>query len=413
MTPRPQAGPFARRMAPLALLAALVVGVVLPAVYQSEALKERAGEAAVWARHLASRLEDLARERPALWPYDVERLNELAWPLVTAPVHAHVRLDAAGRDAVFEAGPHGRPDELSAWAVVRQDDRAAGRVEVRVEAADTWRAVRLLWIGASVAGLVLGAALFFLPLWTVRRGDERDAALWTALEAANATLEARVEARTLELQARERQLSELGARLVAVQEEERARLSRDLHDDLGQILTGLRLRLTSLDAVARVHPAAAANLDAALGAVDEAVEEVRRLAHRLRPPALDALGLVAALRAHAERWADAAGLRLDLAVEAVEPPAVAAEVLFRVAQEALTNVARHARARVVRLGLDAFDDGWRLVVEDDGRGLPPGTPTKGLGLVGARERVEAAGGYLDLEAAAGGGLRLVAWLPGE
>ncbi len=413
MKPRPQAGPFARRMAPLALMAGLVVGVVLPLVYQTLSFRERRAQADIWARHVGARLEELARERPELWSYDADRLGELVYPLVAPPVEAHVRVDVSGRERVYESGPAGRPDEVAGWSLVRGGGRAVGRVEVRIEAADTRRAVRRLWVVASLSGLGLALALFFLPLWTVRRADALDVQLWRALEEANATLEARVEARTLELRARERQLSELSARLVAVQEEERARLSRDLHDELGQVLTGLRLRLTSLDAVARTAPKAAADLDAALAAVDHAVEEVRRLAHRLRPPALDALGLPAALRAHAERWAEAAQLRVDLAVGDVQPEPALGDVLFRVAQEALTNVARHASARTVRVELADFDDGWRLVVEDDGRGLPADTPKRGLGLIGARERVEAAGGYLDVEGGDAGGVRLVAWLPRE
>lgn len=152
---------------------------------------------------------------------------------------------------------------------------------------------------------------------------------------------------------------------------------------------------------------------AALSAVDAGVEQVRHLAHRMRPAALDGLGLVAALRAHAEQWAADAGIGVRFAFDAREPPPVVAEAVFRVAQEALTNVARHADATSVELTFGPFDDGWRLVVADDGRGLPTAEPgrRRGLGLVGARERVEAAGGYLDVEPGVPRGVRLVAWLP--
>jgi signal transduction histidine kinase len=147
--------------------------------------------------------------------------------------------------------------------------------------------------------------------------------------------------------------------------------------------------------------------------VDEGVEQVRHIAHRLRPAALDGLGTRAALRAHAERWSRDSGLELVVTLPEVEPPGHVGEVLFRVAQEALTNVTRHAEARRVTVSLLPFDDGWRLVVEDDGKGIPaaPAEGRRGLGLLGARERVEQAGGYLDVEAAEPRGTRVLAWHP--
>lgn len=411
MRPAPLARRFAQRMAPLALVAGLVVGAVLPAVYERLVLAERASEAAVWARQLAEGLEGLARARPSLWAYDRLSIDALAASLVEPPISARVRLDVPARDAIYQSAEPISDDEIGGWALVEVGGRALGRVEVRLPAAAARGSVRMLWVAAPLVGAALAAGLFFLPLATVRRGDARNDELWTALVDANASLEARVEARTAELRQRETQLRELGVRLVAVQEEERARISRDLHDDLGQVLTGLRLRLTAMETTLPVDSPGRVHLAAALAAVDDGVEEVRRLAHDLRPAALDGLGLADALGAHARRWAEVAGLGLALELDPVEPPPTVAEVLFRVCQEGLTNVARHARATGVRIELAAADDGWRLVVQDDGRGLDPASRTGGLGLVGARERVEQSGGYLDVEDASGGGTRLVAWLP--
>ena len=399
-------------MWPLALVAGGVFGVVLPATYQSLAFRERSREAALWAGDVARRVEGLARERPVLWAYDQARLRVVTAEVLAAPLSARVRIDAQ-RDAMFIAG-HDEPRgvEAAAWAVVRVEGRAVGRVEVRLPAEHIAASAARLWLAALAGGALLAAALFFLPLRTVRRGDARDEALWRDLQDANATLEARVASRTAELSAREAELSALGAQLVAVQEEERARISRDLHDDLGQVLTGLRLRLSALGhTLGDTHPGQV-HLTAAVEAVDEGVEQVRHLAHRLRPAALDGLGPMAALRGHAERWAETVGAEVALDLCSEDVPASAGEVFFRVAQEALTNVARHAAARHVRVSVGPFDDGWRLVVEDDGVGLnrAPGT-RRGLGLVGARERVERAGGYLDVEASTPHGTRLIAWHP--
>ena len=126
------------------------------------------------------------------------------------------------------------------------------------------------WVIAGLLGLSLGAVLFFLPVGTVRLGDEQNQALWDALSEANTHLEARVEARTAELR-------KLGVRLVHVQEEERSRLSRDLHDELGQTLTGLRLRLTALSVIVENNENATAQLTEALKAIDAGVDQVRGL----------------------------------------------------------------------------------------------------------------------------------------
>lgn len=405
MKPAPLTPPLLRRVGPLALVAGLLVGVALPAIYRHLGLQERAGQAQVWAREVANKLEARAVDRPLLWAYDQPTLQAITRPIVGGAIFGTVRIDTPRADGVFRSGVP-RPGEVAGWAVVRNGGRIVGRVEVRLSAESIRQRAVALWIVAALVGLMLAAGLFLIPLAAARRADDNNAALWYALETANATLEARVAERTAALR-------ELGARLVAVQEEERARISRDLHDDVGQTMTALRLRLTALDATLPDDAPARAHVEVALAAVDAGVEQIRRLAHNLRPAALDGLGLVAALRDHATHWAEAAGVHLHLDLAEGEPPPAITDVLFRLAQEGLTNIARHADATTVWICFGPADDGWQLVVEDDGRGLDPARPKSsgGLGLVGARERVEQAGGYLDVLARAGGGVRLVAWLP--
>jgi two-component system, NarL family, sensor histidine kinase UhpB len=217
--------------------------------------------------------------------------------------------------------------------------------------------------------------------------------------------------RMLELS--QERLRALSRRLFEVQEEERARLARDLHDDIGQALTALKIQLESL---ARDGAAAGPRVLECVETTRHALERVRQLSLSLRPLQLDDLGLVAALRSHLDRQASLSGLTPHFdATEA--PQAVAPDVetaCFRVAQEAITNVLRHAEAR--NIWLRVFTAGGRLAlsVRDDGRGFDldaarrRGDAGARLGLVGMEERVALAGGELELRSSSGQGTVLLA-----
>jgi signal transduction histidine kinase len=216
-------------------------------------------------------------------------------------------------------------------------------------------------------------------------------------------------------------------RLVSAREEERRRLRRDLHDGLGPALGAQRLKVGSARALYAHDPAAAdallAELETDLGA---ALTDIRRLVYDLRPPALDELGLVGAIRQGAapyggrgDHTGGANGDRLRVEVVAPErlPPLPAAvEVAaYRIAQEALTNVARHAHARTCQIRLSLDDTALRVAVTDDGVGLSEpraGSPRHtGVGLVSMRERAEELGGTCQVETPPQGGTQLLARLP--
>ena len=201
-------------------------------------------------------------------------------------------------------------------------------------------------------------------------------------------------------------------RLVSAREEERRRLRRDLHDGLGAQLAGLTVQTGVLRSLIPKDPAAAEVLAGELRTeLRTAIADIRRLVHGLRPPALDELGLVGALQRLTET-VGADGLRIDVDVPGALPPLPAAvEVAaYRVVQEALTNVVRHAEARsaCVRLTVDA--EALTVQVTDDGRGLPTEV-VAGVGLASMRERAAEMGGTCRVEAGPGGGTRVLAVLP--
>jgi len=217
----------------------------------------------------------------------------------------------------------------------------------------------------------------------------------------------------------DQQLKQLTQRLVSSQEEERARVSRELHDGLSQLLVSTKFRFELAQErlqEGRANPGKAAEaIDAGIAGLSEAISEIRRISHDLRPSLLDNLGLPAAL----EQLAEDFGHRTGIAVSAAIGPLPALTVgsattsLFRVAQEALTNVERHAHETQVELTLDRDDDSLRLAIRDDGLGLAATGPlNKGIGLRNMRERVEHHGGSLKVEQGDDvGGTLLVARLP--
>jgi PAS domain S-box-containing protein len=211
-----------------------------------------------------------------------------------------------------------------------------------------------------------------------------------------------------ELELSHERLRALSRRLLEVQEDERRRLARDLHDDIGQALTALKIQLESR-----------ARIDDCIDTVRHTLERVRQLSLSLRPSQLDDLGLAAALRSHLDRQARVAGIAAHF--EAADAPAdMGPETetsCFRVAQEAINNVLRHAHARNIWVRL--FSAGGRLAlsVRDDGQGFDLDSARRrtgadaSLGLVGMEERIALVGGSLELRSERGKGTVVVATFP--
>ena len=202
-------------------------------------------------------------------------------------------------------------------------------------------------------------------------------------------------------------------RVVEAQETERARLARELHDETGQALTSILLGLKSLDE--RVQSAEGRAAVAELRElVVSTLQDVRRLAVELRPAALDDFGLVPAIERLLDTIAEQSGLDVDLQSRLGDRrlPAEAETALYRIAQEAMTNVLKHADARTVRVRLNESENGVTLVVQDDGAGFDPaGVRDGGVGLIGMRERITLVGGRLAIESTEGAGTMLSAEVP--
>ncbi|MFA0923577.1 sensor histidine kinase [Xanthomonas fragariae] len=208
------------------------------------------------------------------------------------------------------------------------------------------------------------------------------------------------------------ELQAMAKRLFSLQEDERRAISRDLHDDIGQAITAMKLSahaaLDELDPDARRE-----DLLEVVSLADSTVTKLRNLSMLLRPPQLDALGLEAALRWQASMLFRASQVRLELDIQAldVRPGNEIEQACFRIAQESLTNALRHACAGEVRMRLQSIDSkSFHLEVSDDGDGFEPEGP-RGLGLIVMRERAQTVGGTLAIESAPGAGTRVTLCLP--
>ena len=221
----------------------------------------------------------------------------------------------------------------------------------------------------------------------------------------------------LRLEANEREFRRLGRSVLRVQEDERRRLARELHDGVGQNLTALQHRLEQVRQLLPEGDAALPghrHLDAAMALCGEALNDTRHMSRLLRPPILDDLGLEPALQWLARSQGEAS--KLAIAVEMEPLPQLSGELdtlVFRIAQEALQNVAKHAQAGNVLLRLVARAGMLQLQVADDGRGCDPARALQagGSGLGGMRERLRLHGGRLEVHSSPGGGTRIRAVVP--
>jgi len=211
-------------------------------------------------------------------------------------------------------------------------------------------------------------------------------------------------------------LESLSRRLLEAQEEERRHIARELHDELGQNMTAIKLGLQALRARSGQL---AGQVDEISGRVDELIDQVRRLSRELRPSVLDDLGLEAALRWLINQYWRDSDIHVHLSIDKLEerPPHWVESACFRVVQEALTNVMRHSGASAVSVQVIRQDDMLRFSVDDDGRGFEPGLAWKGLsagkslGLVSMEERVTLLGGRFRIQSEAGLGTRVSARIP--
>ncbi len=372
--------------------------------------ERRAAEDAVRAGEERLRLILASATDYAIFTLDADR-TVTSWSPGAAATFGFAERDIVGRSADVLFTPEDRsagvPEEEADTA--RRDGRAAvERGHLRADG-------RRFYAGGVLTPLATGGFVKVARDLTERKQTEDE------IRAARDQLEERVAGRTAELsgavEALEAEMGrrrELALRLSTAQEDERKRVSRDLHDTVGQTHAALSMALRAAAAAVPAGGEAADRLAYAAGLAETMGRELHEAAVRLRPTALDDIGLGPAVAELVAQWSARAGVAAEFQTTGLDGdrlPAGVETALYRVVQEALTNVARHARARAVSVTVGRTGGEARAVVEDDGDGFDPDAGTTRLGLAGMRERVELVGGALEVESAAGAGTTVIARVP--
>ena len=239
---------------------------------------------------------------------------------------------------------------------------------------------------------------------------------WRRTQEAHAQLQERSRSE-LKVQELLQHKSDLLQRLYTAKEDERLALARELHDEMGQTSTAIRTEVAVLQRIGRLHPEADASVKRISESAQHLSQMTRQMLHRLRPPALDSMGLEQALIALCEVWQNSNQKSLCEFNASALPEGLndyACVTVYRIVQEALTNVTRHAHAKHVRVQLTLDSQGLHLNIEDDGRGMADTQAVhQGFGLLGMQERVASVAGHMTISSKLGQGVRLAIKIPKE
>lgn len=389
---------YATRMIVPTVLAAAIIATSAPTAFYLLSRASLVQQARLTAQRAAATVTSVAQARPKLWRYDtLKLLGDLRGYVDHPEISAVVLFDDLGRRVPLEED---RPVPRSAaWGVapVYSQNRRVGTVGIALDGSAIDGRALALFASFLTLGAALSYEVYRRGVRTVETAEARIRELVRSLETARVALKD-------ELGETRAHLEELSGSTVQLREAERARIALDLHDGVGQVLAGLRLRLDLLAQDVPDDGALRAQVQQTIRLAEAAVTEVRRASTILAAPPPETLDLRGAIETMCQRFStERFTVALDAgALTGVAPPVATA--CYRILQEALANAARHAGTdRVeVEVGVDRAANALYLRVHDAGRGFDPGK-VRGLGLDGMQACAMAIGGSVDVDSAEGSG----------
>jgi signal transduction histidine kinase len=350
-------------MAALVLVSSLLAWLSISLGYHFQKRRELVSLCRSDAGYVASFVAEMVQQRPVLWRYDGAKIADRISAQGGRPPHSIIVRDSD--NLPVDLGSLGKaPPTQMLWghAPVLVGGSTVAHVWVGSDSKDLWRNTIVLAIISGLVSAAFGLWLYLSPVRTVARAERNIVGLMSRLT-------------------------------LAMQEDERQRIARDLHDGVGQAITAARLGLLALrKKVASQELSGSFDKIAAL--LDSSLGEVRRSTTALMPPAIGELGLKGAIERHCEAFGEASGLaiacRFEQQLDASESHAQIA--CYRIVQEALSNCAKHSGAKNVSLRFFFASQCWHLEISDDGHGFSPQAETKGSGLNSIRERARLLGG---------------------
>jgi PAS domain S-box-containing protein len=262
----------------------------------------------------------------------------------------------------------------------------------------------------DATGKISGVVMVFHDVTRQRRGETELRESNRLLSEARDQLERRVQRRTTDLEVANNNLRDLSARLLRMQDDERRRLARELHDSVGQLLAAISMNISTVQSQAhKLDPRGARAVSENASLVDRVSSEIRTLSYLLHPPLLEIAGLATALRWYVDGFSERSKIKVDLSIpEHFRRLPEGAEIaVFRIIQECLTNIHRHSESSTASIVIREDDDRLVVQVQDHGKGIPPEklrelADSAGVGFGGIRERVRPFGGTLDVRSDSGG-----------
>ncbi len=397
---------FARRMAPLAIIVGIVVAVVPPLTYRLVAWDKLSEQAQVYAGHIAQGIRDAVYRQPLLWRYNAPKI--LHATLLHRDQHdisSIEILDCTGEIVLHSGHPStDRAAEPQGMVTVYRHGQAAAFVSVHIDSTAHEHALMAIALFSIPLGILMAILSYWYPTRVVRRQSRRLLDTNERLQTARDALASANEGLNQKVNAGAERIRALSSRVVQIQEDERRRIARDLHDGLGQAITGLQMELE----LALTHPEGCrVRLGTGIQMCTETIADLRRVVQEIRPPELDTSDIPETLRTYAEQFEERTGITTYFHARGKRACGVEVGLcLFRLLQEGLTNIKRHAQASEIGINVHIHDTGVTMQITDDGSGFDATKSTTGTGLTGMQERCAFLNGTAEFESAPGLGTTL-------